>query len=90
MQGTSSGVNIDLGASFVHNPSSSNVINTIVNQLGVGKTLANFNAADELFQTGSTTPNSATVNTLYSQLTTFIDSRVASGDVSLQTCWNEF
>lgn len=88
MSQTSNGVSIDLGASFVHNPSSDNVINTIVNQLNIGTTPANFNAAQELYQTGATAPDSSTVDAAYSQLITFIDNRVASGDVSLQTCWD--
>jgi len=50
---TLSNVPVDLGASFVHNPETNNAINTYVQQLNWGKTLANFSVSEILYQTGN-------------------------------------
>jgi monoamine oxidase len=42
---TIAGVNVDLGASFVHNPEKNNSIHAYATNLGWGKTSANFNNA---------------------------------------------
>jgi len=45
---TVSGVDVDLGASFVHSPESNNAIDTYVKQLNWGKTLSNFSVSEGL------------------------------------------
>jgi len=48
-----SGVTVDLGASFVHNPETSNAIDTYVKKLNWGSTLANMSNAETLYQTSA-------------------------------------
>jgi hypothetical protein len=47
-------VTVDLGASFVHSPETSNAIDTYVKKLNWGSTLADFNSLETLYQTTAT------------------------------------
>ena len=49
---TVSGVNVDLGASFVHNPETNHSISSYVKTLNWPTTLASFSSADVVYQAG--------------------------------------
>lgn len=90
---TVSGVPVDLGASFVHYPGSSNAIDTYVKKLGWGSTAANMNIAEVMYQTGLA-PSSAdetTATNIVKEFQTYVSNQVSGGtDIDLKTAWDNY
>lgn len=89
---TISGVNVDLGASFVHNPETSNSIHAYATNLNWGGVNANFSNAEVMIQTSQATqPVQSTVKTILNGFNTDAYNQVSSGtDKDLKAAWDSY
>lgn len=88
-----SGVTVDLGASFVHNPESNNAIDTYVKKLNWGSTLASFSSAETLYQTASSisSADKSTAQSIITEFQGYLSTQVSSGtDIDLSTAWDNY